>query len=287
MLLAMLSAILMATIGIFARYTQLPAEHITFYRLVIGASCMLAFMIFTGKSDQINHRPTKRTIINGVMLSSFMVFYVQAINYISMANAVMLLYLAPIMTAIFAHIVYSEKLTKVNCGFIVLALLGFLLMLPTDSDTLSQHQGMGYLYAIMAMLSYSGFMLINRKPSQSTPYQSTLVQLTVGATCLLPFVVITPIMPSAAQMGWLIAIGVLPGFVAILFAVKALRVLPAVSFGTLAYLEPVAVVIFAWLLFAEQLSAIQLSGALLIIISGIAQGFVIRARQPIKASVTE
>nr|WP_283102828.1 DMT family transporter [Shewanella abyssi] len=283
----MLSAVLMATIGVFARYTQLPAEHITFYRLVIGAGCMLAFMFFTGKSGQINHRPTKRTIINGVMLASFMVFYVQAINYISMANAVMLLYLAPIMTAIFAHIVYNEKLTKVNCGFIVLALLGFVLMLPTDSDTLSQQQGMGYLYATLAMLSYSGFMLINRKPSQSTPYQSTLVQLTVGATCLLPFVVITPIMPSAAQMGWLIAIGVLPGFVAILFAVKALRVLPTVSFGTLAYLEPVAVVIFAWLLFAEQLSAMQLSGALLIIISGIAQGFVIRAPRPIKVSVTE
>lgn len=260
MLLAMLSAVLMATIGIFARYTQLPAEHITFYRLLIGAACMLAFMLMSGKGWQISHRPSKRTAINGMMLSGFMVFYVQAINYISMANAVMLIYLAPLTSAIFAHLVYKETLSRVNGGLILLALVGFILMLPTHHSTMSSQQSFGYLYAFLAMLSYSGFMLINRKPSHSTPYQSTLIQLSVGAICLLPFVIITPIMPSMAQVGWLIAIGVLPGFLAILFAVKALRVLPAISFGTLAYLEPVAVVIFAWFLFDEQLTAIQLLG---------------------------
>lgn len=287
MLLAMLSAILMATIGVFARYTQLPAEHITFYRLVIGAGCMFTFMLMSGKAWQIRHTPSKRTVINGMMLSGFMLFYVQAISYISMANAVMILYLAPLTSAIFAHFFYKETLSRANFGLILLALIGFALMLPTGSDTLSQQQELGYIYAILAMLSYSSFMLINRKPSYSTPYQSALVQLTVGAICLLPFVVISPIFPSAIQFGWLVAIGVLPGFLAILFAVKALRVLPAVSFGTLAYLEPVAVVIFAWLLFDEQLSAIQLLGAVLIILAGIAQGIFMRAPRPIKEVIAE
>lgn len=283
MLLAVMSAVLMATIGVFARYAALPAEHITFYRLVIGAACMLAFMLLSGKAVQVKHKPSKRTIINGVMLAGFMVFYVQAISYISMANAVMLIYLAPLTSAAFAHFVYKERLTQINCALIVLALLGFGLMLPNNLDSDNQQQTLGYLYATLAMLSYSGFMLINRKPSQSTPYQSTLIQLSVGAICLLPFVLQSPIIPSLNQWGWLIAIGVLPGFLAILFAVKALRVLPAISFGTLAYFEPVAVVIFAWFLFDETLVSIQLIGALMIIFAGITQGVVMREQQSNKS----
>ncbi|MEZ9199174.1 DMT family transporter [Shewanella sp. 10N.286.54.B9] len=282
MLLAVLSAVLMATIGVFARYAALPAEHITFYRLVIGAACMLVFMLMSGKAKQVIHKPSKRTVINGVMLAGFMVFYVQAISYINMANAVMLIYLAPLTTAAFAHFVFKERLNNVNCALIILALIGFGLILPSSLNSQNQQQTLGYLYATLAMLSYSGFMLINRKPSQSTPYQSTLVQLSVGAVCLLPFILQAPIMPSSEQWVWLVAIGILPGFLAILFAVKALRALPAISFGTLAYFEPVAVVIFAWSIFNETLDGIQLIGALMIILAGVAQGVVMQKQRPNK-----
>ncbi|WP_220739526.1 DMT family transporter [Shewanella sp. c952] len=287
MLLAVLSAVLMATIGVFARYTALPAEHITFYRLVIGAACMLVFMLISGKAKQVRHKPSKRTVINGIMLAGFMVFYVQAISYINMANAVMLIYLAPLTTAAFAHFVYKERLNSANCVLIIFALIGFGLMLPSSLNSQNQQQALGYLYATLAMLSYSGFMLINRKPSQSTPYQSTLVQLSVGAVCLLPFVLQVPIMPSAVQWSWLVAIGILPGFLAILFAVKALRALPAISFGTLAYFEPVAVVIFAWSLFGESLNVIQLTGASMIILAGITQGIVMQKLQQNKLIKSE
>ena len=282
-LLAVWSAIFMATIGVFSRLANLPAEHITFYRLLIGASSLLLFMLMSGKATQIIHAPSKRTVINGVMLAGFMVFYVQAISYISMANAVMLIYLAPLVSALFAHFAFKERLSRHNVALIILALVGFALMLPHTEAELPAQQQLGFAFAALAMLTYSGFMLMNRKPSQSTPYQSTLVQLGVGALCLLPFVLITPIIPTTSQWGWLFAIGLIPGFLAILFAVKALRALPAVTFGTLAYIEPVAVVIFAWTLFEESLSGIQLLGASLIITAGICQGILVKSSQGDKA----
>ncbi|ABV37005.1 protein of unknown function DUF6, transmembrane [Shewanella sediminis HAW-EB3] len=36
-LLALLSAIMMGTIGVFAKYAALPAEQITFFRLLLGS----------------------------------------------------------------------------------------------------------------------------------------------------------------------------------------------------------------------------------------------------------
>jgi drug/metabolite transporter (DMT)-like permease len=45
--------------------------------------------------------------------------------------------------------------------------------------------------------------------------------------------------------------------------------LPAATFGTLAYCEPIAVIAFGWTLFDESLSLMQIGGCLLIIASGI------------------
>lgn len=42
-------------------------------------------------------------IFNGALLAGFIIFYVQAMNLTSMANAIMLVYLAPVAASIFAH----------------------------------------------------------------------------------------------------------------------------------------------------------------------------------------
>jgi drug/metabolite transporter (DMT)-like permease len=85
-LLALLSALLMGTIGVFARFTALGAEQITFYRLLFGALFLLGYMWLTGKGKQVLHRPSKRHILNGAMLAGFMAFYVEAIGYTSTAS---------------------------------------------------------------------------------------------------------------------------------------------------------------------------------------------------------
>ena len=74
---------------------------------------------------------------------------------------------------------------------------------------------------------------------------------------------------NMSQVPWLAAIGFFPGFLAILFAVSALNRLPAAIFGTIAYTEAVAVVIFGWTLFNEVLSPLQIAGCVLIIISSV------------------
>jgi drug/metabolite transporter (DMT)-like permease len=75
--------------------------------------------------------------------------------------------------------------------------------------------------------------------------------------------------PLLLQQGILaLGVGLFPGFLAILFAVMALRELPAATFGTLAYFEPLAVVVFGWFFFQESLSSLQLAGCAVILFSG-------------------
>lgn len=76
-------------------------------------------------------------------------------------------------------------------------------------------------------------------------------------------------MPLAEDIVWIALAGIFPGFIAIYCAIVALQHLPTRLYATLAYSEPVTVILAGWLLFNESLSTLQLGGVLLIIVTGL------------------
>lgn len=268
---AFLSAALMGTIGVFSKLTGLPAEIITFFRLILGAGFMMLFLAIIGKVRLAKELPTWPVLVNGVLLAAFIIFYVQAMNFTTMANAIMLVYLAPLVASVFAHFFLGEQLTFTSFALICLALFGFGMMLEFKIDISSGSQEfIGICYGLLALASYAGFIIVNRVISTKIHvYTRTFWQLFVGGCVMIPFVLVSMNEVSTNDIPWLLAIGFFPGFLAILFAVAALSRMPVAMFGTIAYIEPVAVVIFGWSIFHETLTPIQIVGCLLIIFSGI------------------
>jgi drug/metabolite transporter (DMT)-like permease len=268
---AFLSAALMGTIGIFSKLTGLPAEIITFFRLILGAGFMIIFLAIIGKARLAKVWPTWPVLGNGVLLAAFIIFYIQAMNYTTMANAIMLVYLAPLFSSGVAHFFLGERLTVTALTLICLALFGFGLMMEFKIDISSGSREItGIFYGFLALASYAGFILVNRVISPKTHvYTRTFWQLFTGGCVMIPFILLSMNAVSTNHIPWLIAVGFFPGFLAILFAVAALSRLPVAMFGTIAYTEPVAVVIFGWTIFHETLSPMQIIGCFLIIFSGI------------------
>ncbi len=269
-LCAVLSALLMGTIGVFSKILGMPAETITFFRLSLGAFFMFVYLGLSGHLNHIRVRPSLPVCINGILLAGFIIFYVQAMNYTTMANAIMLVYLAPLTSSIFAHFFMNERLKPLAVILILTAILGFAMMLEFNLDIGGDRQRLqGLGLAVLAMLCYSGFILMNRIISDHV-HCSTFYQLLTGGIIMAPFLLFhMPVINEGSQWIWLICVGFFPGFLAILFAVIALRMLKASTFGTLAYFEPLAVVLFGWILFNETLSALQISGCMLILSCGI------------------
>ena len=268
---AFLSAVLMGTIGVFSKITGLPAEIITFFRLMLGALFMILFVSMVGKLRLLRQWPTMLVLLSGVFLAGFIIFYVQAMNFTSMANAIMLVYLAPLMASIAAHYCLGERLTRSALGLIVLALFGFSMMMEFSLEVnWESREFIGMCFGFSALLSYGGFILVNRMIRQDEHvYCKTFYQLFIGGCVMVPFISESIHDVTMEQLPWLFAVGFFPGFLAIFFAVAALSRLPTAMFGTIAYTEPVAVVIFGWAIFQETLSPMQLAGCLLIIASGI------------------
>lgn len=272
---AALSAVFMGTIGAISLYAGAGAETVTFYRLFIGALLMAAYLFASGQRSKVLMWPGGKVLVTGAFLAGFVMFYILAIEYTSMANAVMVMYLAPVTASVVAHFFLGERLTTASIGLIGFALLGFAMMMEFNFSLSGRaEEAIGLVYAGCAMLCYSAFMLTNRLIDDRIHVLSRSgFQMLAGAMCMLPLMLIKGESIAMAQWGWLIAAGLVPGFLAIMLAVVALRELPAATFGTLAYLEPITVVAIAWVLFDQSLNTLQLSGCLLIILSGIAQAW--------------
>ncbi|KKO44528.1 multidrug DMT transporter permease [Arsukibacterium ikkense] len=269
-LLALVSAVAMASSGIIARVSGLAAAELTFYRLAVGGLCLLIFVLATGQLRSLRGKPDWRMAVNGVLLASFMLCFLTAINFISLANAIMLVYLAPPLSAFVAHWLLHEKLDVADSSLIALSFFGFVMLQQFKFDlVLDTSQLPGLLFGLLSLLAYSSFLLLNRRslPAHSQ-LQRTFYQLLIGACCVLPF--LTGInLPTTDKLIWIALAGLFPGFIAIYCAIVALQHLPTRVYATLAYLEPVTVILAGWVLFNESLSPLQLAGVLLIILTGL------------------
>lgn len=266
---AISSAVLMGTVGVFSRFMAMGAESVSFLRLALGAIFMLLFLLWKNELRRIVIVPPVNVCISGGFLAGFILFYIQAMNYTTMANAIMLVYFGPLAASIYAHVFFNEKLSFISSLLILTALLGFAMMLEFDLNYKEeQNKLMGLGYGFMAMLCYCGFILVNRRITTHI-YSSTFYQLALGGLILAPFFLYNFQGMNPTQLGLALGVGLLPGFIAILFAVTALRSLHAATFGTLAYFEPFTVVILGWLIFDETLSYLQLCGCFAILLSGI------------------
>lgn len=276
LLAAVFAAVFMGTIGAISVYAGVSAETVTFYRLFIGALLLAAFLLLTGQREKVFTWPGFKVLVTGAFLAGFVVFYVMSMNYTSMANAVMVMYLAPVTASVVAHFFMGERLSGLSAALIALALFGFAMMMEFNFNLSGRaEEAAGLFYALCAMLCYAAFILTNRLIHERVHVLTRSgYQMLAGALCMLPLMVLQADSIGAAQWGWLVAAGVVPGFLAIMLAVVALRALPAATFGTLAYLEPITVVALGWVLFEQSLNALQMSGSALIIVSGVVQAVV-------------
>ena len=284
---AILAGLFMGTMGVFSRKTGLDGEVITFFRLFFGAGFLTILLALTGRLRLLLVRPPWSILLNGLMLAGFIVFYIQAMYLTTMANAIMVVYLAPLVASVFAHFFMREKLSLQSVILICTALFGFAMMMEFKIDFSSgTNHLLGLGLASLSLVCYAAFILINRTIHSSIHfYTRTFYQLLTGALCMIPFFITKFPEISGSAWLWLAGAGFFPGFLGILLAVVALEKLPAATFGTLAYFEPICVVILGWMIFGETLNTLQLAGCLLIVVSGAVKGYLAAKGDRVKYGV--
>ena len=184
-------------------------------------------------------------------------------------TAAMLIQLSPVLIAVLAVLFLRERSAPTLWAGLVVAFAGVaVISLATSSG--SDRDVLGVLLCLVSAAAYSVSVIL-QKPllSRMPAIQVTWIACTVGAVACLPFagqLVRDASAAPAADLGWVVYLGVLPTAIAFTTYAYALTHMSASSLGVTTYLVPPITVVMAWLLLAETPPALAYVGGALALV---------------------
>ncbi|PJI42980.1 MAG: hypothetical protein CTR54_10925 [Rhizobium sp.] len=276
-LLLMVAAVLIAPfIDIFSKLateTTSPME-ITAVRFFFQMVFMLPIFVWRQTLPRFSRTNTRYHVARGGLIALSMVCYVTALSVMSVADAVAIFFIEPIILTVLSSIFLKETIgwrryTACAVGFCGALLIiqpsfeevGFIALLPAVS---------ALCVAIFAILTRK---LAHREDPWSMQIETGFWGLVISAAAIGLFgqsmpSIFAPSLPDLTSMVWMTSVG-LAAAISGIFGVYAYRSAPASTLAPLQYLEIVTTTIFGWLVFRDFPDPIKWLGIAIIIGSGL------------------
>jgi len=285
--IALISAVVLSTTGIFIRYlTQnyhLPALILAFWRDGFVALTLLPVLaILRPALLRVERRHLAYLAAYGLVLALFNASWTLAVSLTGAAVATVLAYCSAAFTALLGWWFLHEQLNISKLMTIALCLAGCALVSGALDAAVWKSNPLGLLTGVLSGLFYAIYSLMGRSASQRglNPWTSILYTFGIAAVFLFCFNLFPAgLLPgSAARLSDLLWLGNSGSGWGILFLLAAgptvigfglyntsLSYLPSSVANLIVTIEPVFTAISAYFLFGEALTAIQLTGSLMIL----------------------
>jgi drug/metabolite transporter (DMT)-like permease len=197
-----------------------------------------------------------------VMFTAFMV----AITLTTVANVLITMSVAPLITALLARIVLKHRLAPRTWAAIAAAGAGIAWMFAHEAALSQRDALVGTLIALCvplaAAVNWTVLQHTGDKAAATPSRDDMLLAVLIGAllSALTTLPAALPVQASAHDLGLLALLGVVQLALPCLLAVRVSRALPAPEIALLALLEVVFGVVWAWLGANEAPSSSALSG---------------------------
>ncbi len=284
-LLALVATVLLSFTGILISYLSrtfaLPSLVLAFWRALFVSLGMLAALSFTRPSLlRLDRSHWSFMALFGLALALFNSIWTFSVQFNGAAIGTVLAYSSPAFTAILSRWLLAEKINLIKIISIMLSLVGIVLVSQAFDPAAWNLNPLGILFGFLSGLMYAIYSLFGKQASEEHINSWTTLLFSFGsATAFLllfnlcmDYISATPLVPNLLWLGDSFKGWVLLAFLALgptiggfgLY-VMSLGYLPATVVNLIAALEPAFTAVWAYLLFGEQLTAIQLIGAGLIL----------------------
>lgn len=267
-----LSMMIFGTIGVFVRYIDLASSEIALLRGFIGSLFLLAIAI--ANKQNISWTKVKKNI-PVLLLSSFAlgfnwIFLFQAYKHTTIANASLSYYFAPVFVIVVSPIVLKEKLSLKKAVYISIAVLGMFLIVQNSGKGSGEYNHLlGICYGITAATFYATLMLTNKFIKDMNGLETTLLQLSLATIILIPYVFVTEEVNLFRITGFsvvcIIILGIIHtglGFYLFFYGMQGLK---GQSIAALSYIDPVTSLFVSFIVFGENMTVVQVIGAVLLL----------------------
>jgi drug/metabolite transporter (DMT)-like permease len=268
-------------ISYLSRMYGLPSLVLAFWRdcfVVLGLAAF--FAAFSRKRFRAGKGLGGFFVLYGLSLALFNTMWTFSVELNGAAVATVLAFSSPAMTAVLAHYFLGESITGIKLVSIVLSLVGTILVSGAASAAAWQVNAAGIVFGLLTGLFFAIYNMVGKSSANRSidPWTTMLY----GFGCAVGFLFLLNIGVNIlsgqaatesllwlgnAWGGWaiLILLGVGPTIGGYGLYLVSLGYLPATVANLIGALEPVFTTLWAYLLFAEELSGTQLLGSLIIL----------------------
>ena len=251
----------------FAKYlsTDIPVLQITWARYFFTVAFTFPIMFFFFRKNLVWTDKPKLQFIRGLILLTANICFFYSISVISLAKALTLAFVAPLIVTAFSPIFLSEKVGLRRWLAVIIGFIGSLVVIRPGFVEIN----LASLAALGTGVMYGFYLIITRKLSTSdNPLLTLLLTGVVGAiiiSIVMPFVWVKP---SLNQWSMMAAIGIL-ACVGHLFLILSLKYADASKLAPFSYFEIITNIIIGYYFFSDFPDNWTFLGLFIIVISGI------------------
>ena len=251
----------------FAKYlsSDLPVLQITWARYFFTVAFTLPIMFFFFRKNLVWTDKPKLQLIRGLILLTANVCFFYSISIISLAKALTLAFIAPLIVTAFSPIFLGEKVGFRRWSAVTIGFIGSMIVIRPGFVEIN----LASLAALGTGVMYGFYLIITRKLSSSdNPLLTLLLTGVVGAVIIsfvMPFVWIKPTLNQWSMMA---AIGIF-ACVGHLFIILSLKYADASKLAPFSYFEIVTNIIIGYYFFSDFPDKWTFLGLFIIILSGI------------------
>ena len=244
---------------------EIPIFQIIWVRHSFTVILILPIMFFFFKKKFVWTEKPKLQLIRGLLLLGVNIFFYYAVSQISLAKALTLTFISPLVVTVFSSIFLMEKVGIKRWSAVIVGFIGAIIVIRPGYISLD----MGSLSALCAGTMYAFYLIITRKLSVSDNSLLTLLITgiigTFGMSLAIPFVWVTPTLDQWYLLS-LIGIITVSGHFLIILSFKSAD---ASKLAPISYFEVVTNTIFGYFLFNHFPDNWTLVGLVVIISSGL------------------
>lgn len=261
-----LCALLWSLAGIVTRQLDHAAGfEITFWRSLACVICVAAWLVATERRGWVAAitRTGLPGLVSGVMWAVMFTCFMVALTLTTVAKTLVVLAVAPLLTALLARIVLGERIAPRTWCAIVVAGAGIVWMV---ADGLREDGGslLGMLVAAGVPLA-SAINLVNMKRQQARVDLVPAILIGGVISCIAMLPLMLPVQASGKDIVLLSMLGAFQLALPCILMIRAARYLSPQETALLSLLEVVFGPLWAWLGAGEQPAAATLYGGTLIL----------------------
>jgi drug/metabolite transporter (DMT)-like permease len=251
----------------FAKYlsADLPVLQITWARYFFTVAFTFPIMFLFYRNQLKWSDKPKLQIIRGLILLIANICFFYSISVISLAKALTLAFVAPLIVTAFSPILLGEKVGLRRWSAVIIGFVGSLVVMRPGFVEIN----LASLAALGTGVMYGFYLIITRKLSTSdNPLLTLLLTGLVGAviiTCVMPFVWVKP---TLGQWSMMAAIGVF-ACIGHLFLILSLKYADASKLAPFSYFEIITNIGIGYYFFGDFPDNWTFLGLFIIVLSGI------------------